>query len=63
MPEIAATTGSACHEGRVTVSSVLQAMGVSEAVGAGTVRFSLGRPTTQAEIDTVVQAVANAVGD
>ncbi len=63
MPEIAATTGSACHEGTVTVSSVLQAMGVSDSVGAGTVRFSLGRPTTAAEIDTVVKAVAAAVGD
>ncbi|MEX2617919.1 MAG: cysteine desulfurase family protein [Alphaproteobacteria bacterium] len=63
MPQIAATTGSACHEGKVTVSSVLQAMGVSESVGAGTVRFSLGRPTTAAEIDAVVQAVATAVAD
>jgi cysteine desulfurase len=63
MPGIAATTGSACHEGRVTVSSVLKAMGVSESVGAGTVRFSLGRPTTVAEIDATVQAVAAAVTD
>jgi cysteine sulfinate desulfinase/cysteine desulfurase-like protein len=38
-------------------------MGVSESVGAGTVRFSLGRPTTVAEIDATVQAVAAAVTD
>ncbi len=51
---VAASTGSACHTGRVEISPVLAAMGVSEAVGAGAVRFSLGRGTTAAEIDTVL---------
>jgi cysteine desulfurase len=51
---VAASTGSACHSGRVELSPVLAAMGVSERVGMGAVRFSLGRVTTEAEIDTVV---------
>ena len=52
---VAASTGSACHAGRVELSPVLTAMGVSEKVGMGAVRFSLGRQTTVAEIDAVVE--------
>ena len=51
VPEIAASTGSACHEGLVEVSPVLRAMGVAEAVGRGAVRLSVGRFTTEAEVD------------
>ena len=40
---VAATTGSACHSGRVTLSPILAAMGISPEVGMGAVRFSLGR--------------------
>jgi cysteine desulfurase len=52
---IAATTGSACHSGRNELSPVLEAMGISPQVGMGAVRFSLGRGTTRAEIDVVVE--------
>ena len=51
---VAASTGSACHAGRVELSPVLAAMRVPEHVGMGAVRFSLGRGTTDEEIDTVV---------
>jgi cysteine desulfurase len=51
---VAATTGSACHAGRIELSPVLAAMGVPPEVGMGAVRFSLGRATTRAEIDAVV---------
>ena len=54
-PQIAASTGSACHTGKVNLSPVLKAMGVKESVGKGAVRFSLGRYTTKSEIDTTVQ--------
>jgi cysteine desulfurase len=54
LPELAVSTGSACHADRVEISPVLQAMGVSPEVGAGAVRFSLGRTTTSEEIDTVI---------
>lgn len=49
--EVAASTGSACHEGRVELSPVLRAMGVPENIGRGAVRFSVGRFTTEAEVD------------
>jgi cysteine desulfurase len=51
VPEIAASTGSACHEGQVHLSPVLEAMGVTAEVGRGAVRLSVGRFTTEAEID------------
>ncbi|TIP88571.1 MAG: cysteine desulfurase [Mesorhizobium sp.] len=51
---VAASTGSACHAGRVELSPVLTAMGVPEKIGMGAVRFSLGRATTGAEIDAIV---------
>lgn len=51
LPEIAASTGSACHSGQVKLSAVLNAMGVTEEVGKGTIRFSLGRFTTRDEVD------------
>ena len=52
---VAASTGSACHTGDHTLSPVLAAMGIASDVGLGTIRFSLGRTTTETEIDRVVQ--------
>jgi cysteine desulfurase len=45
-PEIAASTGSACHEGEESPSEVLLAMGVPAADALGAIRLSLGRGTT-----------------
>lgn len=50
---IAASTGSACHSGRIELSPVLKAMGVRPEVGMGAIRFSLGRSTTRQEIEEV----------
>ena len=58
MPEIAASTGSACHTGGRTLSPVLAAMGVPPAVGHGAVRLSVGRGTTQADVDAAVERIA-----
>jgi cysteine desulfurase len=55
---VAASTGSACHSGQVELSPVLAAMQVPPNVGMGAIRFSLGRATTEVEIDTVVADVA-----
>lgn len=55
---VAASTGSACHSDRIELSPVLEAMGVTPEVGMGAVRFSLGRPTTAAEIDAVGEMLA-----
>jgi cysteine desulfurase len=51
---IAASAGSACHAGEETPSAVLRAMGVEDAVALGGIRFSLGRETTEDDIDTAV---------
>jgi cysteine desulfurase len=56
---VAATTGSACHSGRVELSPVLEAIGVAPEVGMGAVRFSLGRMTSHDEIDIVVAQLAD----
>jgi cysteine desulfurase len=53
--DLAASTGSACHAGSVTISPVLRAMGVLPAIGMGAIRFSLGRRTTPTEIYEVVR--------
>ncbi len=54
IPELAASTGSACHSGIVHLSPVLKAMNVEEHVGKGTIRFSLGRYTIKEEIDDAI---------
>jgi cysteine desulfurase len=56
---VAASTGSACHSGRIELSPVLQAMGVAPEIGMGAIRFSLGRSTTRDEIDMVLERLAD----
>jgi cysteine desulfurase len=51
VPEVAASTGSACHDGQVTLSPVLRAMGVAPDIGKGAVRLSVGRFTTPSDVD------------
>jgi cysteine desulfurase len=59
MPDVAASTGSACHAGNVQISPVLAAMGVPNEVAIGAVRFSLGRNTTRSQIDAVVEMLVS----
>ena len=59
-PEIAASTGSACHEGSITQSPVLCAMGVPPEIGKGAVRLSVGRFTTEDEIDRAAEILIRA---
>ena len=56
---VAASTGSACHSGRIELSPVLKAMGMPPEIGLGAIRFSLGRETTPAEIDTVSERLVS----
>jgi cysteine desulfurase len=58
VPEIAASTGSACHEGQVHLSPVLKAMGVEAEIGRGAVRLSVGRFTTEGEVDRAAELLA-----
>jgi cysteine desulfurase len=55
------STGSACHSGETTISSVLQAMNLDFRMAASTVRISTGKRTTEEEIDFAVEVLVNAV--
>lgn len=52
--ELAASTGSACHSGQISISPVLKAMSIPYEIARGAVRFSLGRYTTKEELDVVL---------
>lgn len=61
VPEVAASTGSACHAGETEPSAVLLAMGIPPAEAVGAVRLSLGRLTTEDEIERAAEALAAGV--
>ena len=54
---VSVTSGSACTSGTLEPSHVLMAMGRNEATARATIRFSLGRQTTVADIETAVNAL------
>jgi cysteine desulfurase len=62
-PELAASTGSACHEGDEVASPVLLAMGIAAARALGAVRLSLGRTTTRDQVDQAARALTRAFRD
>ena len=55
IPQLCASTGAACEDRSVTISHVLSAMGVSREAAIGAVRLSLGRKTTEEEVDKTAQ--------
>jgi selenium donor protein len=59
MPEIAASTGAACHADSVNPSHVLQAMGFSNERAQGSIRFSLGYLNSLAEIERAAQIITH----
>lgn len=59
--EVAASAGAACHSDSVQISHVLEAMNVPLEWAKGTLRFSVGRMTTEAEIDKTIRVVAEAL--
>jgi cysteine desulfurase len=58
---VAASAGAACHADTVKMSHVLEAMQVPIALARGTLRFSVGRFTTQTEIDQAVGEIVQVV--
>ena len=56
-PTIAASTGSACHAGGESASAVILAMGVAADEAIGSVRLTLGRGTTAADIEVTADAL------
>ena len=61
MPGLAVSSSSACTSAALQPSYVLGAMGCDDARIRGSVRFSLGRFNTAAEIETAIETVAEAV--
>ncbi|HYC90448.1 MAG TPA: cysteine desulfurase family protein [Thermoanaerobaculia bacterium] len=58
VPQVAASAGSACHAGEDVPSSVITAMGVAPEAAVGSIRLTLGRPTTQQDIHDAADALA-----
>lgn len=58
---VCASAGAACSSGSLEPSPVLLAMGVPEEIAHGSLRFSLSRETTQAEIDEAIEIVVDCV--
>jgi cysteine desulfurase len=55
---VAVSTGAACAAGAVEPSHVLQAMGLTAERVQASLRFSLGRGTTQVHLDRAAEAVS-----
>jgi cysteine desulfurase len=58
---IAASSGSACTSGSLDPSHVLLAMGLSHEIAHGSLRLTLGRDNTEADVDVVLQEVPGIV--
>ncbi len=59
-PELCASTGAACHASQRKRSDVMTAMNVPEVIAFGAVRFSVGRFSTEAEVDQAIEMLAAA---
>lgn len=59
-PEVAASTGSACHEGLERPSDVIVAMGLPAREALGSVRLTLGRSTTEEDVGRAAAALVRA---
>lgn len=59
---VLASAGAACSSGSLDPSPVLLAMGVEPKVAHGSVRFSIGRETTEREIDEAIKVIVECVG-
>lgn len=57
LKDIALSSGSACTSASLEPSYVLHALGADDALAHSSIRFGLGRFTTEAEVDYVVQAI------
>jgi cysteine desulfurase len=56
------SAGSACSSGSINPSHVLTAMGVTRDEARASLRFSLGRTTTEADIDRALEIIPRIVG-
>jgi cysteine desulfurase len=60
IPELCASTGAACHSGATSMSATLACIGLTATQARGTIRLSLGWPTSQEEIDSAASLLIDA---
>ncbi len=58
---ICASSGSACSSASVEPSHVLLAMGMTHELAQGSLRFSFGKDSTQADVDHTIEALADVI--
>jgi cysteine desulfurase len=61
LDDVAVSSGSACTSASMAASHVLRAMGLSDELAYNSIRFSLGRFTTDADVDYVTKKVIRVV--
>ena len=61
LPTLAVSSGSACNSATMAPSYVLKAIGLGDDLAHSTIRFSLGRYTTEQDIEQAVESVTTAV--
>jgi len=58
---VAASAGAACHSDSIDISATLKAMAVPKEYAMGTIRFSVGRFTTEEEIERAIELISTTV--
>jgi cysteine desulfurase len=61
LPNLAASTGAACHDRSVKLSHVLAAMGVPPEIGMGALRFTVGRSNSPEQIEAAAALIVKQV--
>ena len=61
MQGVAVSTGSACSSGSLEPSPVIRALGRDDELARGSIRFSLGKDTTDEDVDYVLEVLPRAV--
>ncbi len=62
LKDLAVSSGSACTSASLEPSYVLRALGMTDELAHSSIRFSLGRFTTEEEIDYAIDLIRKSIG-